>query len=69
MKNRPRRVRVNPIVRELVSETRLSKDMFIYPYFVVPGENHKEPITAMPGINHFSIDELVKDVEKGLQTI
>lgn len=67
MKNRPRRLRVNPIVRELVSETRLSKDMFIYPYFVVPGKNHKEPITAMPGINHFSIDELVEDVEKGLK--
>ena len=31
--------------------------MFIYPYFVVPGKNIIHPIEAMPGINHFSIDE------------
>ena len=67
MKNRPRRLRANPILREMVAETRLSTDMFIYPYFVVPGKSHKEPIVAMPGIHHFSVDELVKDVEKGLQ--
>ena len=64
---RPRRTRLNPIIRELVAETRLSKDMFIYPYFVVPGTGVKHPIDAMPGIHHFSVDELVKDVEIGLK--
>lgn len=64
--HRPRRLRKNPIVREMIAETRLSKDMFIYPYFVVPGNGVIHPIDAMPGINHFSIDTLVKDVEKGL---
>ncbi len=39
MLQRPRRLRKNPLVREMVAETRLSKDMFIYPYFVVPGNN------------------------------
>jgi porphobilinogen synthase len=58
---------MNPIVREMVAETRLSKDMFIYPYFIVPGVKHKEPISAMPGIYHFSIDELVRDVGEGLK--
>ncbi len=64
---RLRRLRKLPIVREMVAETRLSKDMFIYPYFVVPGKNVIHGIDAMPGINHFSADTLVKDVEKGLK--
>ncbi|HTM97126.1 MAG TPA: porphobilinogen synthase, partial [Pedobacter sp.] len=64
---RPRRLRKNPVVREMIAETRLSKDMFIYPYFVVPGSGVKKPIEAMPGIHHFSTDNLLKDVEKGLK--
>jgi porphobilinogen synthase len=64
---RPRRLRKSPIVREMVAETRLSKDMFIYPYFVVPGNNIHHGINAMPGISHFSADALVKDVEKSLK--
>lgn len=67
MLQRPRRLRKNAIVREMVAETRLSKDMFIYPYFVVDGKNIVHPIDAMPGINHYSVDELLKDVEKGLK--
>lgn len=67
MINRPRRLRKNPIVREMVAETHLSKDMFIYPYFVVPGNNVIHPLEAMPGISHFSEDTLLKDVEKGLK--
>lgn len=51
----------------MVAETRLSKDMFIYPYFVVPGNNIQHGINAMPGISHFSSDTLVKDVEKSLK--
>jgi len=66
MLQRPRRLRKNPLVREMVAETRLSKDMFIYPYFVVPGNNVVHAIDAMPGISHFSEDTLLKDVEKGL---
>ncbi|MFH1004812.1 MAG: porphobilinogen synthase [Bacteroidota bacterium] len=64
---RPRRLRKNPIIREMVAETRLSKDMFIYPYFVVPGKKIIHPIDAMPGIHHFSVDELLKDIETGMK--
>jgi porphobilinogen synthase len=64
---RPRRLRKSPIVREMVAETRLSKDMFIYPYFVVPGTNKVNNIAAMPGISHFSADTLLKDVEESLK--
>ncbi len=67
MKHRPRRLRKNDIIRSMVAETRLAKDMFIYPYFVTKGKKIKSPIEAMPGVYHFSIDELVKDVEKSLQ--
>ena len=67
MLHRPRRLRKNPIVREMVAETRLSKDMFVYPYFVVPGKNVVHAIDAMPGISHFSEDTLINDVEKGLK--
>ncbi len=67
MIHRPRRLRKNAITREMVAETRLSKDMFIYPYFVVDGKNVVHAIDAMPGINHYSIDELLKDLENGLK--
>ncbi len=67
MLQRPRRLRKNPIIREMVAETRLCKDMFIYPYFAVPGKNTVHKIDAMPGINHFSVDELLRDAEKGLK--
>ena len=66
MIKRPRRLRKNSIVRELVAETKISKDMFIYPYFVVEGVNIIHPIDAMPGIHHYSIDELIKDIDYGL---
>jgi porphobilinogen synthase len=66
--HRPRRLRKNPIIREMVAETRLSKDMFIYPYFIVPGKDTIHSIDAMPGIHHFSVDTLIKDVEKGLKS-
>jgi porphobilinogen synthase len=65
--HRLRRLRKNSIIREMTAETHLSKDMFIYPYFVVDGQDICHPIAAMPGINHFSVDRLVKDVEKGLK--
>lgn len=67
MIHRPRRLRKNSIIREMVAETRLSKNMFIYPYFVVKGRNIIQPIDAMPGISRFSVDMLVKDVEAGLK--
>ncbi len=67
MIHRPRRLRMNPIIRGMVAETHLSPEMFIYPYFVVPGKKVREPINAMPGIYHFSIDTLLIDVEIGLK--
>ena len=64
---RPRRLRKTPVVREMIAETRLSKDMFVYPYFVIPGKNTVHEIDAMPGISHFTADALVRDVEASLK--
>ena len=41
-KLRPRRMRISPAVRDMVRETTLSPTDFIYPLFIVPGENVKE---------------------------
>lgn len=67
METRPRRLRRTAIIRNTVAETRLSKDMFVYPYFVVKGNGVKNEIASMPGIHHYSVDELIKDIEVGLK--
>ncbi len=63
MIQRPRRLRKTAVVRELIAETRLAKSMFVYPLFVVHGHGINHPIEAMPGVSHFSIDELLKEIE------
>ncbi|MCF8306132.1 MAG: porphobilinogen synthase [Ignavibacteriales bacterium] len=58
---RLRRLRYNATVRDMVRETSLSKDDFIYPLFAVPGENIRKEIKSMPGVFQMSIDVLVKE--------
>src|SRR5690606_8085003 len=65
MIQRPRRLRKNQLIRDMVAETKLSAEMFIYPYFIVPGKGVKHPIPSMPGMHHGSVDEVVTDVERG----
>ncbi len=61
---RMRRLRYNPLVRDMVRETELSKNDFIYPMFVVPGENINKPIKSMPGVSQLSIDNAVKECKE-----
>ncbi len=42
-------------------ETRLSTDNLIYPVFVLEGENQRETIDSMPGVERLSIDQLIID--------
>ena len=58
---RLRRLRRTPALRALVSETSLSPAQLIQPAFVVPGEGVREEVEAMPGIERFSISELVAE--------
>ncbi|WP_238905320.1 porphobilinogen synthase [Clostridium sp. YIM B02506] len=67
MIKRGRRLRVNKATRALVRENSLSSDDFIYPIFVVEGENIKNEISSLPGNYHYSIDrleEVVKEVKE-----
>src|ERR1700743_2867247 len=42
--------------RRLVAETTLSPADFIWPIFIVDGQNKREPVQSMPGVNRLSID-------------
>ena len=67
MIKRGRRLRANSAIRDLVRENTLSSKDFIFPIFVVEGENIKEEISSMKGNYHWSLDrlpEIIKEVEK-----
>ncbi len=59
-----RRLRYNPIVRDMIRETELTKNDLIYPLFVVPGKNVKNPVKSMPGVFQLSIDKLVEECKE-----
>ena len=66
MIHRGRRLRKCPAIRDMVRETTLSPNDFIYPIFVVEGENIKKEIPSLPECYHYSIDrldEVVKEVK------
>ncbi len=46
--HRPRRLRRTPALRDLVRETTLAPDDFVYPFFVVSGEGVRRPVPSMP---------------------
>ena len=61
---RMRRIRENKILREMTKETSLEISDFIYPLFVVEGENIKKEIPSMPDCYHFSIDKLEDEIKE-----
>ncbi|MFZ9659495.1 MAG: porphobilinogen synthase [Arcobacteraceae bacterium] len=61
MFKRFRRKRVNETLRNLVRETVLTSNDFIYPLFVKEGNRIKNEISSMPGVFQMSIDEIVKE--------
>ena len=63
MFKRFRRLRINKNLRDLVQETKLSTDDFIYPLFVKNGKNLKKEISSMPGVFQMSIDEILKECQ------
>ncbi|MCQ2120916.1 MAG: porphobilinogen synthase [Fibrobacter sp.] len=58
---RPRRLRQNETIRNMIAETAVNAASLVYPMFVVEGEGIKEEIPSMPGQFRFSIDELLKE--------
>jgi porphobilinogen synthase len=59
---RPRRLRANPLVRDMVRETSLDVRDFILPLFVRPGTGVRQEISSMPGNYQLSVDRLVDEV-------
>jgi len=60
---RPRRLRRTPAIRHLVREFELKASDFIYPLFLVEGENIKEEISSLPDVYHFSVDRLEEEIK------
>src|SRR5450755_3119673 len=61
---RMRRLRRTADLRNLVTETRLTPDAFVYPMFVCPGEGVRKAIRSMPGVFNLSVDEAVKEARE-----
>ncbi|MCJ7689491.1 MAG: porphobilinogen synthase [Clostridiaceae bacterium] len=64
MFSRNRRLRGKSATRDLVRETVISSNDFIYPIFAVEGENIKEEISSLPGCYHYSLDRLHEVIEQ-----
>ena len=61
---RLRRLRRTAELRNLVCETRLTPDAFVYPMFVCPGEGVRKEVRSMPGVFNLSVDEAVKEAHE-----
>src|ERR1017187_10695547 len=62
---RLRRLRRTAELRNLVCETRLTPDAFVYPMFVCPGEGVRKEVRSMPGVFNLSVDEAVQEAQEG----
>ena len=70
---RMRRMRRDEFSRRLMRESSLSTDDLIYPVFVLEGEQQREAVTSMPGVERLSIDQLLTEagtlVDLGIPSI
>ena len=62
--HRPRRLRLNKIIRNMVRETHLVPEDFIYPMFVTFGKGVRKKISSMPGCFQLSVDEIAKEAQE-----
>src|SRR5262244_3667234 len=58
---RLRRLRRTEPLRNLVRETRLTPEAFVYPLFVCPGEGVRKEVRSMPGVFNLSVDQAVEE--------
>ena len=61
---RMRRLRANAFLRALVRESSLSPADFIYPVFVIEGNNAREKVASMPGVERMSVDLLAAQAKE-----
>lgn len=61
---RPRRLRRNDKLRNLIRETTLEPRNFIYPLFIGPGKDKAQPVSSMPGIAQWTVDRAVSECQE-----
>jgi len=61
---RLRRMRSDDFSRRLVRETVLTSADLIQPLFVIEGQQRREPVASMPGVERLTVDELLHEAEK-----
>ena len=61
--SRPRRMRRDDFSRRMMRENRLSPDNLIYPVFILEGQNQREAVASMPGVERVSVDLLMPIAE------
>jgi porphobilinogen synthase len=61
---RMRRMRRDDFSRRLMRESTLTPDDFIYPVFVLEGQNQREAVASMPGVERLSIDLLLQEAKE-----
>lgn len=64
---RMRRLRRTQNIRNMVQEIHLNMNDYIYPIFVVEGKDQINPIPSMPGINQYSLDHLLEEVQRAVE--
>lgn len=62
--SRSRRLRTSQTIRDMVRETRISKNGLVYPMFVIEGTGIEQEIPSMPGQYRYSIDKWMKALEE-----
>lgn len=67
MRIRPRRNRKSPVIRDMVQETHLSAANLIFPLFIIEGDNLQTEVSSMPGVYRYSIDNLLREIEKCME--
>ena len=60
--HRPRRNRKSQVIRDMVQETRLTSHDFIFPLFLIEGQNQAVEIHSMPGIFRYSADRIIDEI-------
>jgi porphobilinogen synthase len=64
---RPRRNRKAEWARRMVRENVLTTDDLIWPLFLIDGNNKRQQIASMPGVERLSVDQAVRDAERAMK--
>lgn len=62
--SRLRRMRQHDFSRRLMAEHQLTVDDLIYPMFIIEGDNQREAISSMPGIERLTLDLLLQEAKE-----